>query len=502
MSKAIGAGERVVASLLGLAAGDALGVPVEFEPRRAREVDPVRGMRGGGTWKLEAGTWSDDTSLALCLADSIVEKGFDPEDCGQRSLAWLDKGLWTARGEAFDVGGATRRALDRIRAGLPAVLAGGRGENDNGNGSLMRILPASAWLSSLPEPARFRAIASYSATTHGHPRSLLACWLHCLVSGRLLGGEEPRAAYKAAMGEANSLLPGLPDSARAEAGAYGRVLGGDLPSLPAADIRGSGYVLHCLEAALWCLTTTPDFPSCVLAAVNLGDDADTTGAVAGGLAGLAYGRAAIPGEWIASLARVGDIEALALRLASLVEAPPPLPRSYWVLPGKLLAGPYPGRRSGGLEADAKAELDSILGAGVDAFLDLTEEGEEVGSAPYGPVLARLPSREGRPPLRRSAPIRDMSAGHEDLLRARSELETLLAQGRRVYLHCMGGLGRTGTVVGSYLVERGLAPPRAAPALVAALRSSTDNPGAASPQTEAQAAIITSTRPGPFALALK
>jgi ADP-ribosyl-[dinitrogen reductase] hydrolase len=142
MSELIGTRERVVGALVGLAAGDALGVPVEFEPRAARTGDPVRDMRGGGTWKLEPGTWSDDTSLALCLAESIVEKGFDPEDSGRRSLAWLDEGLWTARGTVFDVGGATRRALGRIRSGLPAVFAGGRGENDNGNGSLMRILPA------------------------------------------------------------------------------------------------------------------------------------------------------------------------------------------------------------------------------------------------------------------------------------------------------------------------------------------------------------------------
>ena len=113
MSGTIDVKGRVVGAMVGLAVGDALGVPVEFEPRSARVADPVRDMRGGGTWKLERGTWSDDTSLALCLAESIVEKGFDPEDSGKRSLAWMDDGLWTARGEVFDVGGATRRALGK-----------------------------------------------------------------------------------------------------------------------------------------------------------------------------------------------------------------------------------------------------------------------------------------------------------------------------------------------------------------------------------------------------
>ncbi len=486
--------QRILGAMVGLAAGDALGVPVQFEPRAARDADPVRGMRGGGTWKLEPGTWSDDTSLALCLAESIVEKGFDPEDSGRRSLAWLDEGLWAARGETFDVGGATRRALNRIRSGLPATLAGGRGENDNGNGSLMRILPASAWLAPLPEPARFRAIASFSATTHGHPRSLLACWLHCLVSARLLRGEEPKSAYADAMADARSLLGTLPAPARAEAGVFARVLDGSLPSLGARSIRGSGYVVHCLEAALWCLTTTRDLSSCVLAAVNLGEDADTTAAVAGGLAGLAYGREAVPEDWAAALARLPEIEDLALRLAALVEARPPLPRSYWVLPGKLLAGGYPGR--GNADRD---DVEGILGAGIDVFLDLTDEGEAIGAEPYGPRLEGLLTRRSHTAERRAAGMRDMSAEPGKVQLAFDELDSLLSSGKNVYLHCLGGLGRTGMVVGSYLVEKGLAPASEIVPVIEALRAATDTPGMESPQTEAQRRLLASRKPGPASL---
>jgi len=494
--------DRVVGSLIGLAAGDALGVPVEFEARSQREIDPVRGMRGGGTWKLEPGTWSDDTSLALCLAESIVEKGFDPEDCGRRSLAWLDEGLWTAHGVVFDVGGATRRALDRIRLGLPAVHAGGRGENDNGNGSLMRILPASLWLSALPEPARFRAIAAYSACTHGHPRSILGCWLHALVAGRLLQGARPRDAYLGAMQEARALVPTLPTSARAEAPAYARVLDGGIPTLPAAAIRGSGYVVHCLEASLWCLATTGDFASCVLAAVNLGEDADTTGAVAGGLAGLAYGRRAISAEWAAALARVAEIEALGHRLASLVEGAAPLPRSYWVIPGKLLAGAYPGLRPSGQPSETQADLGLILGSGVDAFVDLTAAGEDLGAEPYSSFLEGRSTGPGHPVERRSLPMRDMGSDPSEVRRALGEIDALLASGRTVYLHCRGGLGRTGTVVGAYIAEKGLAPPGEAAALVHSLRARTDTPGAASPQTEAQLRLVAASRPGPSAPSLQ
>jgi ADP-ribosylglycohydrolase/radical SAM superfamily enzyme YgiQ (UPF0313 family) len=321
MNEGGGAVSRVTGALVGLAVGDALGLPVEFEPRSEREADPVCDMRPSFSWKLAPGTWSDDTALALCLAESICEKGFDPQDAGERFVSWMDRGLWSATGEAIGIGGATRRALERVRAGVPAVLSGGRGENDNGNGSLMRILPASIWLSSLPEPARLRAIAAYSAITHGHPRSMLGCYLHCLVAGRLLAGEAPGAAYAAAMDEARSRLAALPPTMRAEAPAYGRILDCSLASASAASVRGSGYVVHCLEAALWCLLNTSDYRSCVLAAVNLGEDSDTTAAVDGGLAGLVYGRASVPGEWVSVLARRSEIESLAGRFASLIASP-------------------------------------------------------------------------------------------------------------------------------------------------------------------------------------
>jgi ADP-ribosylglycohydrolase len=497
MIQAVSIRERVEGALFGLAAGDALGVPVEFEGRALRDADPVLGMRGGGTWRVEPGTWSDDTSLALCLAESIAERGFDPEDAGRRFLSWLERGLWAARGEAFDVGGATHRALGRIRAGMPAALAGGRGENDNGNGSLMRILPASIWLAALPEPARLNAIAAYSAVTHGHPRSILGCWLHCLVAGRLLLGESPREAYGSAMEEASSRLEGLPLSLRAEAGIYGRVLGGGLASLPSSAVRGSGYVVHCLEASLWCLLRSSSYAECALAAVNLGEDADTTGAVAGGLAGLAYGRAAIPVDWVQALARNGEIEALAARFAPLVAPPPPLPRSYWVLPGKLLAGGYPGRPAGREKASVERDLELLGAAGVDAFLDLTEEGED--AEPYAPLLEGRRSNRGLVLVRRSAPMPDMSATGPSLDRALGELDELLAEGRTVYLHCLGGLGRTGMAVASFLAEKGLVPPASAVALLRELRSGTDRPEAESPQTEAQRRLVAARRPGLAAL---
>jgi len=501
---------RVAGGFVGLAVGDALGVPVEFEPRSARASDPVTGMRSSESWKTGPGTWSDDTAIALCLAESIIEVGFDPDDFGRRCVAWLDEGLWSAGGRAIGVGGATERALARIRAGVPAVLAGGRGENDNGNGALMRILPASIWLAFLPEPARLRAVASYSAVTHGHPRSLLGSWLHCLLVARLLRGAAPKDAYAFAMEEARSLMPSLPSSLRAEAGAYARILGGSLGDLSASEIRGSGYVLHCLEASIWCLLRHPDFSSAVLAAVNLGEDADTTGAVTGGLAGLAYGRSAVPEAWAGALARSADIEALARGFAGLVSRPAPLPRSFWVLPGKFLAGGYPGRGRGsvpissdpeGPEAErSKAAMDALAYAGIDAYVDLTSPGEAVGAPRYGVSFGTGSASAGRPELR-SVPLEDMSADAAAVDRALRELGALLAAGRSVYLHCVGGLGRTGTVVGAFLVDVGLASPREALGVLKSLRADTDRPETFAPQTEEQRLLVARRLPGPSALPL-
>lgn len=504
MAKDIGPAERAAGGLVGLAVGDALGLPAEFEPRSAREADPILGMRPSALWGAPAGTWSDDTSLALCLAASVVERAFDPEDAGRRFLAWLDEGLWSAAGEAFGVGGATRRALDRIRSGLPAVLAGGRGENDNGNGSLMRALPASAWLAALPEPARFRAVASYSAITHGHPRSLLGCWLHCLLSARLLEGLPPRAAYEAAMRDAVAYLPSLPAAARAEEGAYARFLDGSLALAARAQLRGSGYVVHCLEAATSCLLSTGDFASCVLAAVNLGEDADTTGAVAGGLAGLAYGLPSIPREWAASITRAEEVEALGLCLGELVAARPVLPRSYWILPGKLLGGPKP---------LGESDLSALLEAGFDGFIDLRDEGEAEG---YGRTLSSLAAAAGMKVALVRAPMADYSADEAGLRRAADAIGSMLAQGRRVYLHCAAGVGRTSLAAGAYIAERGLCSSEGPTAILRSMRARglglpdrnapASGSGAGSvevdfPETEEQGRLASSIKAGPSALPL-
>ena len=317
--------EQARAALLGLAVGDALGVPVEFLSRVARRQDPVTGMRAFGTHRQPAGTWSDDSSLTFCLAETLARPtgltaSPDLVDFAQRSINWRYNAYWTATGETFDVGNATNTAIGRLQRGTAPTAAGPRSESDNGNGALMRILPLvfhEIWRAEpLDMDAAWTLTEAVASVTHGHPRSTLGCFLYLLVARGLLMGSSPADAFLQMRQLANPWLEGGSIPAVVEAKYYRQwVLAGTLPDQPESAISSSGYVVDTLEAALWCLLEHDTYAATVLAAVNLGDDTDTTGAVAGGLAGLAYGEAGIPAEWLAVLARRADIEDLAERLA-------------------------------------------------------------------------------------------------------------------------------------------------------------------------------------------
>lgn len=301
--------DAVKNGMLGLVVGDALGVPVEFRSREELERDPVTGMRANGTHGQSAGTWSDDSSMALCLLESLT-KGVDYGDMMARFLRWASEGYMTAWGEVFDMGIATRKALMRFARGTPPLECGGAGTYDNGNGSLMRILPAALYLHramgpDFPRmPEAYRLIHSASALTHAHPVSLMACGLYCAAANELLCGKtgvwDGIEAAKAFYRRQPELAPHLD--------AFQRIEPDVLPALPKAEVKSGGYVVHTLEAALWCLERRDSFRACLLEAVNLGEDTDTVGAVAGGLAGLRYG--GIPEEWLSVIARREEIEDL------------------------------------------------------------------------------------------------------------------------------------------------------------------------------------------------
>jgi ADP-ribosyl-[dinitrogen reductase] hydrolase len=292
--------DRYRGCLLGLAVGDAIGTTVEFKARGS--FPPLTDMVGGGAFNLKPGQWTDDTSMALCLAESLVEKnGFDPLDQMNRYLAWYETGYLSSTGVCFDIGNATRQALEKFKAtGKP--MSGSTHPSSAGNGSLMRLAPISMFYA--PSRTKTQAYAGKSSrTTHGAKECVGACELFAgMLVSALSGAEKETILFK-------SSVSGI-ISEKILAIARGEYRGKS-----AQHIRGNGYVVDALEAALWCFWTTDTFSQAVLLAANLGDDADTTAAICGQIVGAYYGQSGIPVPWLDKLCLREKIIDLAEQLA-------------------------------------------------------------------------------------------------------------------------------------------------------------------------------------------
>ena len=304
--------DRYIGSLLGLAAGDALGTTVEFMARGS--FTPLTTIVGGGPFGLAPGQWTDDTSMAMCLAESLVhERTFDAADQMRRYVRWRRHGYWSSNGVCFDVGSTVSDALRRFEQ-TGEVFAGSTDQYSAGNGSLMRLAPVVLRYARDPGKAIHYAAES-SKTTHGAAEAVDACrYFGGLIIGALCGEDKDSllAPYYAPPGVSWAETPLAP--------AIGKVAFGSFQEKEAEDIRGSGYVVETLEAALWTFHNTDSFRDGALLAVNLGEDADTTCAIYGQLAGAYYGVDGIPAEWRAVLARADDIRRLATRLYELATA--------------------------------------------------------------------------------------------------------------------------------------------------------------------------------------
>ena len=302
---------KVLDGLFGLCVGDALGVPVEFESRSTLQRNPVTDMIGHGTYDQPAGTWSDDSSLTFCLAESLC-RGFDLCDISDKFCQWLYEAYWTPYGVVFDVGNTTQIAISRLKAVVKPVEAGGRDEHSNGNGSLMRILPLVFYLLNSDESQQFEITHQVSRLTHGHLRSQMACGIYIQLAISILAGNTPELAYKTMIDIVLKFYSKRPYIG--ELHHFKRILESDISKLPKDLISSTGYVIDTLEASLWCILKGNSYSETVLLAVNLGEDTDTTAAVAGGLAGLYYGYENIPKKWIEKIAKAQKIIELAEKL--------------------------------------------------------------------------------------------------------------------------------------------------------------------------------------------
>ena len=302
--------------IMGVVVGDALGCPVQFESREEVARHPVTGMRGYGTFNLPEGSWTDDSSLTIALLESIRRVGeIDLDDIMGNFMKWLYDGEFTPYGESYDIGRGTMQAINRYKKNRKAKKCGGDEEWNNGNGSLMRIMPACLYCSVMESSGMYSdrdaidVIHSVGGLTHAHIRSNIACGLYFFMAKYILFREGSLQ---------ESILEGLTQgfafyesylADKENLHYYDRLK--DLEtckSLPAEKIKSTGYVVDALEAAVWSLITTDSFDQALLKAVNLGDDTDTVGAIAGGLAGLYYGYDSIPEEWLSAIKRREWIE--------------------------------------------------------------------------------------------------------------------------------------------------------------------------------------------------
>ncbi|WP_177430842.1 MULTISPECIES: ADP-ribosylglycohydrolase family protein [unclassified Pseudomonas] len=290
--------DRYTGCLLGLACGDAVGTTLEFSARET--LSPITDMVGGGPFALAPGQWTDDTSMALCLAESLLSKnGFDARDQMARYLNWWHWGYWSATGQCFDIGTTVRQALMRFEeTGEP--FAGSIDPKTAGNGSIMRLAPVILFY--YPDQNSMAWAAKQSSrTTHGAPEAIESCQLLAEVVSKALAGY--RKDDVLSLSPEQYCEPAIKDLAL-----------GSFKHKHRDQIRGTGYSIASLEAALWCFWSTESFEAAVLQAANLGDDADTTAAIVGQIAGAFYSKQGIPPRWLEKLHLVSEIENIAIAL--------------------------------------------------------------------------------------------------------------------------------------------------------------------------------------------
>ena len=477
----VGVESRIAGGLLGVAAGDALGATVEFlSPSEISDRFGIhREIVGGGAFNWQPGEGTDDTDLTWAVLSAYLDGPYTLQRVADNMLAWFDS-------NPRDVGGATSQALGRLeRTGDPRK-SGSTGEFSCGNGSLMRCLPTA--LARPDDATRRRELAEISAITHAHVRCVDSCIAYGEITNALMDG----ASAADALAAAQSL-----DLDEAVTGAL------DIdPALNAEDLRTGGYVIDSLACSVWAIQQEGSFEDVLVALVNRGKDADTTGAIAGGLLGVLHGADAIPSRWRTELEYHDRLMASVPALLNLREGAAvssegrfmdmdlagggqmgPTDRSYWVIPGRFAAGAYP-------NPDPRNDkVGELLDAGINLFVNLTQDYPGGTDCKMNRYDIRAAERHATV-IRRD--IADNDVTSEDRMIATLDvIDHHLQDGCTVYVHCWGGSGRTGTVVGCWLRRHGYTGSGNVLGLLRRLRSEGDLKGGdkPTPQTDPQHRMV-------------
>ena len=293
--------------IIGLAIGDAMGLPVKFVERDKLLEHPVVEMQSGGTYEKAKGTWSDSTSLSLATMDSIIHCfGISTEDMGNRFVNWMQNSEYTANDERFEIGRTTYKALSKFEKDRLPFESGLPSEDSNGNGALMRMIPIAyyCYSASLQVKDIYDIVKRTCYITHCHEVSILGCYIYVLFAVKLLEGKSKFDAYKEVQKN------GYSQFSRSSIDAYKRVLKQNINELGLDDIKSGGYIVESLEAVLWVILQTENFNQTVIGAINLGNDTDSIGACSAGLAGIIYGLESINPEWRIDLKKYTYIRAM------------------------------------------------------------------------------------------------------------------------------------------------------------------------------------------------
>lgn len=308
--------DRLYGGIFGFCVGDMLGVPVEFSSRQERKNDEIKELRAYGTYNQPFGTWSDDTSLMLCLIDAI-NRGFTIENLANNFISFYKDGLFTPHGEVFDIGVSTQNAIEKMINGINPIECGGKCEDENGNGSLMRILPIAFLQKKCGIDNTIKMVEDVSSLTHLHDRSKLACIFYVELASQLIENKNKKDAY-------NSVIEFVKTNCKyryfEEFKYFDNILNKRIINMSENQIKSTGYVIDTLEAVLWLFMNFDSYEQMVLGAVNLGGDTDTIAAIVGGLAGIYYGFSKIPNKWIQTICRKKEIKEMISNFESVIKS--------------------------------------------------------------------------------------------------------------------------------------------------------------------------------------